>query len=181
MTDQELLQHLKENFVYDAALGEFYRTRCYNNQLDLSKPAGYVTDDGYIRIEIDGASYLAHRLVHLLMLGRMPCDGYVIDHVDMNKVNNVPSNLRELPRKFNTFNIRRDLETRYKCITYDERNAYRRWYARLAFDGKQRLCKYFATFEEAQLAVDAIVNECHALLSQQFPTIAELKTVECLL
>lgn len=55
--------------------------------------AGYLTSNGYIRIQVDGIQYLAHRLAWLWVYGSWPKDQ--IDHINMVRSDNRICNLRE--------------------------------------------------------------------------------------
>ena len=55
------------------------------------KRAGCVCRDGYIRITFDGRQYLAHRIAFAMTNGYWPL---MVDHIDGNKQNNSPENLR---------------------------------------------------------------------------------------
>jgi hypothetical protein len=58
---------------------------------------------GYIRIKIGGTSYYAHRLVAILL--DMPItDMFQVDHIDQNKLNNRPENLRLVAQVENSKN-----------------------------------------------------------------------------
>jgi hypothetical protein len=65
----------------------------------------YTLDSGYyvITIYVEGKQkqFKVHRIVFLSMYGNIP-EQYVVDHIDRNRVNNHPSNLRAIPRYLNT-------------------------------------------------------------------------------
>lgn len=67
--------------------------------------AGYVNDGGYVVISFCGRDVRAHRLVWFVTYGAFPEIGLVIDHIDRNKLNNHPSNLRVVSCKLNAHNI----------------------------------------------------------------------------
>jgi hypothetical protein len=48
---------------------------------------------GYLQVNINGSQVRVHKLVAEAFIGPKPC-GYVIDHIDNNKANNCPENLR---------------------------------------------------------------------------------------
>lgn len=54
--------------------------------------AGSVARNGYQQVKIGKRVYLGHRLVWLLAHGEWPASN--IDHIDGNRLNNAPSNLR---------------------------------------------------------------------------------------
>jgi hypothetical protein len=86
----------------------------------------------YFQLQRDGKriNYFVHQQVALLFIGERP-EGLVIDHIDRNKLNNEPSNLRYITQKENTFNrngvhqhIPQDTPNRQAvvCKEYNERN-----------------------------------------------------------
>src|SRR5687767_10125430 len=66
------------------------RARKYDNQWTLGKP----NDNGYMVI----ASLSIHRIVANAFHGVPPTKGHVVDHIDTNKQNNRPENLRWVTR-----------------------------------------------------------------------------------
>ena len=63
--------------------------------------AGCVTKHGYRQVYVKNVPYYAHRIVLALTLGR---DVSFVDHVDGNKTNNKPSNLKEVTQSQNAKN-----------------------------------------------------------------------------
>ena len=57
---------------------------------------------GYLRVRIDGANYLLHRVIWLYVTGEWPA--HSIDHIDLNGVNNKWVNLREANKAENARN-----------------------------------------------------------------------------
>lgn len=64
--------------------------------------AGYPNKAGYYDVSFRKVRYYAHRIVFAMTHNRWP-EG-VIDHVDKNKANNDPSNLRDVTDSKNNFN-----------------------------------------------------------------------------
>ena len=64
---------------------------------------GQYLSGGYWKVTIDGKVYGVHRLLWEKANGAIP-EGYVIDHIDRNPMNNDLSNLRAVPRGFNVAN-----------------------------------------------------------------------------
>lgn len=59
--------------------------------------------NGYRRYTLDGKRYSAHILVYQTFIGEIP-EGYVIDHIDGDKLNNNISNLRAVTQSKNVKN-----------------------------------------------------------------------------
>lgn len=58
---------------------------------------------GYLRIIIDGKNYSLSRVIYQMTHGDLTTD-YEIDHIDNNKMNNNPNNLRKVSTKLNSRN-----------------------------------------------------------------------------
>jgi len=92
---------LRSIIHYDPNTGEF-------SWINTNKPGrharpGWTADKGYLRIEIDGKAYRAHRLAWLYMYGENPDQ---IDHINGVKLDNRICNLRNVTRQVNAQNQR---------------------------------------------------------------------------
>lgn len=65
------------------------------------KRAGYLSEDGYRYIRLDGVLYGEHRLVYLLQYKVLP---ELVDHRDRNPSNNNINNLRAANKRINAIN-----------------------------------------------------------------------------
>lgn len=79
-----------------------------------------VTDNKYVFISVKGHVLLLHRLVWMLQHGEIP-EGMEVDHIDRNKGNNHPSNLRLATKSENAQNrtTRSDNKLGVKGVSYD--------------------------------------------------------------
>jgi len=117
------------------------------------KRAGCVkTTDGYERIRIGKRLYMTHRLAWLMETGKWPA--FEVDHIDGDRLNNRPDNLREATSRQNSANtsIRSDNTTGAKGVT--KRPRPRPWCARIGIGYKTIVLGNFYTFEEAKSAYD---------------------------
>lgn len=58
-----------------------------------NRPLGWTENTGYRRIKIDGKKYSLHRVIYEMFHGDIP-EGYQIDHINGNKLDNRIENLR---------------------------------------------------------------------------------------
>lgn len=95
-----------------------------------------------------------HRVVFEAYQGPIP-DGLVIDHIDQNKLNNVPENLRAVTVGENNRNRskRSDNRAGFKNVFWHK--AVRKWTATITIAGKGIRLGYFESAREAADAVNA--------------------------
>lgn len=82
-------ERLKELFDYNN--GNLLRKKD-GLRTKIGDVAGWGNGNGYIRLDVDGYKYYAHRLIWIYHNGQ--CEESMIDHIDGNKSNNKIENLR---------------------------------------------------------------------------------------
>ena len=120
------------------------------------KPFRWCKDGrGYVMVRVDGAVIKLHRF----LLGAT--NGYEVDHIDLNPLNNVRSNLRLATRQQNSFNIpaRKSNSTGFLGVSYDKRT--QQYTASLMCDGKSYWGGRHATAIEAAKARDELASRFH--------------------
>ncbi len=110
-----------------------------------------IRPDGYIRFQVDGRSYMAHRLAWLYVHGSWPA--FEIDHRDGNRANNRIGNLRDVTRTQNNRNRQRvRLDSESGLIGAFKVRGYNRWKARIRINGRQVSLGCFGSAEAAHQA-----------------------------
>ena len=99
--------------------------------------------NGYYRLRYKGKSYYQHRVVFFLTHGYWPTE---VDHIDRNKLNNRPDNLREATRSEQSLNRDVWVCKNVRGVTYDKQK--KRWKAQRIIAGV-RHSKRFKTETEA--------------------------------
>lgn len=92
---------------------------------DNSERVGCLNHEGYRVFGLDGKQYKEHREIFFIVNGYYPNQ---IDHIDGNKSNNIPENLRSATSKQNQYNRKDILGYRFKRGKYE---------ARISHDGKR--------------------------------------------
>jgi hypothetical protein len=107
--------------------------------------AGSPNGRGYLKVDVKGRHYKAHRIAWLMMTTRWPVDQ--LDHVNGVRSDNRWVNLREVTHKENLRNKRAyaNNSTGYPGVRRD----CKRFEARILVDGKQHNLGRFDTPEEA--------------------------------
>ena len=145
------IERLKALFYYKD--GKLYN-RVSRGSARKDSEAGYIAEDGYRRVRVDGKYLYVHRLVwFLLTLKEVPEDLF-IDHIDGNRLNNNINNLRLATALENQYNKARQSNgtSQYKGVWYDK--AKDCWKASIRFKDKRHYIGQFETELDAALAYD---------------------------
>lgn len=107
------------------------------------------TTNGYCAVKLKEGKITLHRLVWMLYNGKNIPKGMDIDHIDGNRINNNPENLRVVSRRKNLTNSDRNrrggLPGAYKLQSG-------RWYATIKIKGKSYNLGSYDTKEDAYKA-----------------------------
>ncbi|WP_291773785.1 HNH endonuclease [Luteibacter sp.] len=159
MSDEQ--RRLLNALDYNPETGEF---RWKSNGRGRSRRAGDVAGSahsrGYVRVKVDGKTYLAHRLAFLFMTGRFPESE--ADHVNGIRTDNRWSNLRAANASENRCNSAgqpRRRMSRFKGVVREHRS--RRWKAQITKDGTTKVVGHFDTEEEAAIAYRDAARTVH--------------------
>ena len=126
-----------------------------NNKYHKSSEVGSVfkgslDGKGYRQIKILGSRILEHHMVWYLHTGTWP--NQPLDHIDGDKTNNPPDNLRLTTHQENmkSYQKRRDSSSKWRGVSWYKENC--KWRSCIQVDGKKRFLGYFTCQKEAALA-----------------------------
>lgn len=152
-------EHLRERLSYDSVTGVFRWLRP-RKRVKPGAVAGAKQSKGYLRINIDGRSYLCHRLAWLHHYGKWP--KWQIDHINGVKTDNRIENLRETDPTRNSWNVRRRRgKSRYNGVV----RVRGKWVAHIRHFGKVLHIGTFASEMEAASAFDQRARELRGHLA----------------
>ena len=97
MVTQDLLQD-----IFEYKDNQLYWKVALSNSIRVGEMAGSL-HDGYLRVSINKHRYFVHNLIYIMFLGDIP-NGFIVDHIDINRLNNALDNLRIITKQQNTFN-----------------------------------------------------------------------------
>jgi hypothetical protein len=151
-------ERLKYLFEYDSITGNF--TRLTDTKSSKKGSIANTLDaNGYVRIKIDGYSFLGHRLAYLYYYGYMPIKE--IDHINGIRSDNRLCNLREATRQENLRNQKKHKTNTsgYKGVSWASNIG--KWCAK----NRDATIGYFETKEAASLAHDEFVKANHGIFN----------------
>ena len=109
----------------------------------------HIDSIGYYAVSLNNKKYRIHWLLYNTFIG--DSRGFVIDHIDRNKLNNSLSNLRCVENSVNIKNAKhkyspdiQDMSYRYK---YPEKS--HPFKLRFSIEGKRKVIGYYKTYDEA--------------------------------
>ena len=117
--------------------------------------------EGYLYVSLDGDKYRLHWLYYNTFIG--DSKGFLIDHIDRNRLNNDPSNLRLVDCKGSlknrTLKYKPDIQDISKHQKYKDKTKCKIYLLRFSENGKRRNIGYFYTYEEAEKKYRELYNE----------------------
>ena len=143
-------ERVRELIAYDPISGVFTRaTKTKGRYGEVGRRCGTIDRYGYLLICIDGQRISAGRVAWVLSHGRWP--QWHIDHIDGDKLNNVISNLRDVPNEVNAQNKRKATSrSALGCLGVSK--VRQKYVAVLSYQGKRYRFGRFDSVEEASKA-----------------------------
>ncbi len=149
---------LKEALYYDPLTGLFIwlnrpvdhfanvGTQKQINTKHAGKFAGTTDDKGYIKIQLFGNKYRAHRLAWLYVHGELPED---IDHKNQKRNDNRIANLRSVNHQTNMMNLPIYTNNSSSVMGVSWHKHREKWWAYGNLAGKRKSLGYFDSFHDA--------------------------------
>jgi hypothetical protein len=163
------VEDVRRTFTYDN--GRLYwRDTPLGRGLPLTTPAGNVTLNGYVTLGWRGKKWAVHRLIFVLCNGHSPPD---VDHINGNRADNRPENLRAASRSDNLKNsrIRSDSTSGVKGVHWDAQS--KKWRASVKVGGK----KYYVGSSDNPAALVSVLREAREHLHGQFANHGSVSSV----
>ena len=148
--------------VFELIDGELWRKRGKNGKQGLrSKGGKFVKNilhksNRYCTLKFKGRTVSYHKVMWILVNGDIP-EGFVLDHIDGNTLNNTVSNLRLVTKRQNDQNKGCHRNGKLPGASYNKRQ--RKWLAQIQIDGKGKFLGYFDTEQRAHDAYKKCIQD----------------------
>lgn len=131
----------------------------------VGKTAGWVLNNGYRAIQLEGSTVLAHRLAWFYTHGRWPIGE--VDHRNRNRDDNSLTNLRDVPKSTNQANVfvRSDSTTGHTGVNWNTQRGL--WVVRIQREGRRYTLGYFSNLEKA-VEVRAAADLEHRIIERNY-------------
>ena len=139
-------KRVRELFDFNADTGILTRKSVLRSK-KADRASGCLTNNGYLVVSIDCATYLLHRVIWLYVYGYFP--EHDIDHINRDKCDNRLENLREATRACNVKNtgLRSDNTSGVKGVYWHTQA--RKWNPKIFLEGRGISLGLFYDFTEA--------------------------------
>ena len=144
------VQRLKEIFELDEHSPSGLRNKVTRGRLKAGLPAG-TKGTRYWVAAIDGYYYTVQRIVYAIY-NEVDPGNFLVDHINRNKYDNIPSNLRLVKHQLNSINggLYSHNITGIRGVSYNKRDNV--FYAQIKVNRKSIHLGSFATVEQAASA-----------------------------
>ena len=158
-TDEELFQSLHKEFSYNPETGVMTRTVQTSRRVKVGDFAGSMGLDGYYRVMHRSKLYLVHRLIWVMMTGKMPIKH--MDHINGIRSDNRFCNLREATHSENMRNRPSFGKSKSGLKGAKWHKGQQKWTSSIRVLGKEKWLGTFNSKEEAHAAYCAAAIEYH--------------------
>ena len=115
------------------------------------------TQSGYMQLRLGNSMYRAHRIVWFLHYGEQPPK--YIDHINGDRTDNRPENLREACHHTNLANAKRS--TRNTSGVKGVQRSGNKWIGSVSLKGERHYVGPFTEIAEAEIAVRQLREQLH--------------------
>lgn len=157
-------QDVKELFSYCENTGLLTRRKTIHYNAKEGDVINNKSALGYVRVNVNGKSYTAHRLIWLYVYGSFPKNE--IDHINGIRNDNRIVNLRDVTHDVNLNNLRIDKRNKYGCKGVTFHKASKKFCVNFNRFGIRH---YVGLFDTLELAIAAYESKFLSINQKETP------------
>lgn len=124
-----------EYFRYEPETGKLFWKIRPSRAIQAGTEISYISD-GYLRVGFKGRGYFVHRIIWAILHPEDEIlDGEEIDHIDHDRVNNRPENLRKVRQIDNSRNKSKDHRNTSGVTGVGWHSYHKKWQAKISVGG----------------------------------------------
>lgn len=152
------IERLRDLFDVDVEAGTLRRKVQAGNKAKASDAVGCQNSKGYLHLQVDRKFLLVHRVIFAIVNGHVPEQ---VDHINGNKLDNRPANLRAATHAENQRNarIRKANTSGVKGVSWLAPRS--KWQARCKVNGRDHYLGIFSDLDAAAAAVKSFREHAH--------------------
>lgn len=128
-----------------------FSARAWNSRWAGKKAGNVNNSTGYVEVKLNSIKLRVHRVVYLMFNGHMD-QGLLIDHIDGNRINNTPLNLRVVNQSENSQNQKKSTSRSKLGVLGVSQTSSGKYQARIGLNGKDTYLGSFLTISDAEVA-----------------------------
>ena len=149
LISKSLIKEFNKRFYIDENFKLLAKIK-YSNNIKVGQEVGRLAGGGYRQVRVFRICYQVHRVIWSMYYGKPPKKD--LDHIDRNRINNNPKNMREFTNQQNQMNtsMRKDNTSGVRGVNFSK--AKDKWVARI---WKNKKAHYLGDFYAKKYAEKA--------------------------
>lgn len=148
------------NHLFDLKDGELFWKNPTSSRIKKGQKVGAINNQNCLNTRINNKNYLVHRLIYKMVYNEEP---FYVDHIDGNRLNNHPSNLRNATPSQNMQNMpSRKSSNGCKNVNWNIKS--KKWKVTIRCNNKAHSFGYYHDIELA----DLVAHEARDLIHGKF-------------
>lgn len=131
--------------------GELFWKEKPSKRVQIGAKAGSLNSCGYLEVQIKRKHYLIHRIIFEMVYGAIP-DREEIDHINHNRQDNLPINLRSVCHTHNQKNQSKSVRNTSGIVGVSWKADRKKWHSQIRVDGKDKHLGFFEDINDAVIA-----------------------------
>ena len=139
------------NDLFDLKNGQLFWKVKPSKRVRIGDKVGSLNSCGYLGVQIKRKHYQVHRIIFEMTYGPIP-NGMEIDHINHNRQDNSPTNLRLVTHRQNQRNQSKSTKNTSGIVGVSWKSDRKKWHAQIRVNGKTKHLGFFENIADAAIA-----------------------------